>query len=115
MPKELVMYTRSFGCPYVSVAKRVLQQREVPYREVLIDKDREARQRVLDWTGYLSVPTLIVSDNGDNLPVNEPAPLPQGASPRGIDRGAMITEPSSEQLTAWLQKHDLIDSLAAAT
>lgn len=107
MTKELVMYTRTIGCPYVSVARRVLQQQNISYREVFIDQDRQARDRVLQWTGFLSVPTLIVTANGDDLPLEEPAPLPAGTSPRGIDRGAMITEPSTEQFMAWLQKHEL--------
>ena len=107
MSKELVMYTRTIGCPYVSVARRVLQQQNVPYREIFIDQDRDARDRVLRWTGFLSVPTLIVTHNGDDLPLEEPDPLPVGSSPRGIDRGAMITEPSAEQFMAWLQKHGL--------
>lgn len=108
MAKELVMYTRTFGCPYVSVAKRVLNQYDVAWREVYLDRDKEARERVLAWTGFLSVPTLVVTENGDDLPAEEPAPLPPGTSPRGIDRGDMITEPSAEQLTAWLQKHEFI-------
>jgi glutaredoxin len=108
MTKELVMYTRTIGCPYVSVARRVLQQQNIPYREIYIDQDRDARDRVLRWTGFLSVPTLIVTQNGDDLPLEEPAPLPTGSSPRGIDRGAMITEPSAEQFMAWLQKHGLV-------
>lgn len=102
------MYSRSSGCPYVTLAKAVLRDYAVPYREIFIDRDHEARQRVLVWTGFLSVPTLVVSHNGDALPLSEPAPLPRGASPRGIDRGAMITEPSLPQLTAWLQKHGFI-------
>lgn len=108
MPTELVMYSRTYGCPYITTAKRILQQEDVAYREIFIDKDAQARARVLEWTGFLSVPTLIVAHEGDNLPLDEPAPLPQGASPRGIDRGAMITEPSAEELRAWLQKHELI-------
>ncbi|MBZ0300722.1 MAG: glutaredoxin family protein [Anaerolineae bacterium] len=108
MHTELVMYSRTYGCPYITTAKRILQQEDVPYREVFIDKDSEARARVLKWTGFLSVPTLIVAHQGDILPLDEPAPLPQGTSPRGIDRGAMITEPSAEELRDWLQKYDFI-------
>lgn len=102
---ELVMYTRTYGCPYVTLAKRILQQENVPYREIFIDKDTQAREQLLTWTGFLSVPTLVVSANGNGLPIEEPVPLPAGASPRGIDRGAMITEPSSDELLAWLRKH----------
>ncbi len=108
MTKELVMYTRTYGCPYVTTAKRILQQENVRYREIFIDKDSQARDRVLRWTGFLSVPTLVISENGDGLPIEEPAPLAYGTSPRGIDRGTMITEPSSDEFVAWLRKHGLI-------
>ncbi|MEM9953402.1 MAG: glutaredoxin family protein [Chloroflexota bacterium] len=106
--KELVMYSRTFGCPYVSIAKRVLEQYNVPYREIMIDKDADAKQRVLDWTGFLSVPTMVIANQGDDLPYTDVTPLEQGKSPRGIDRGPMLTEASTEQVEAWLRKHDLI-------
>lgn len=108
MPKELVMYTRSAGCPYVTLAKRVLSDYALSYREIFIDKDPDAKQRILEWTGFLAVPTLVVSDNGDGLPSEVPSPLPKGSSPRGIDRGDMITEPSLQQLVAWLEKHQFV-------
>ena len=114
MEKELVMYTRTYGCPYVSTAKRVLSQHEVPYREIFIDRDKEARDRVLAWTGFLSVPTLVVTANGHDLPIHDPAPLPKGASPRGIDRGDMITEAGAEALMAWLQKHEFIAAVQSS-
>lgn len=110
MRTELVMYSRQLGCPYITVAKRVLDDYGVPYREILIDRDDTARQRVLAWTGFLSVPTLVVAPAGSDLPYREPSPLPRGASPRGIHRGAMITEPSAEQLADWLAEHGFISS-----
>ncbi|MCU0498498.1 MAG: glutaredoxin family protein [Anaerolineae bacterium] len=106
--KSLVMYTRTAGCPYVSVAKRVLEDYQVPYQEVFIDLDDAAKQRLLDWVGFLSVPTLIVAPIGEVLPYEAPAYLPKGDSPRGIDRGSMITEASHEQLLQWLIKHGFL-------
>lgn len=108
MTKELIMYSRTTGCPFVSLAKRVLNDYAVPYREVYIDKDSQARDRVLDWTGFLSVPTLVIAQEGDIMPIDTPSPLRAGESPRGIDRGAMITEPNIPQLTAWLTGHGFI-------
>ena len=106
--KELVMYSRSFGCPYVTIAKRVLHEYRVPYREIMIDKDELAKDRVLDWTGFLSVPTMIVANVGDDMPHTDFSPLTKGQSPRGIDRGPMLTEASTEQVEAWLRKHGFI-------
>ncbi|MEL6150399.1 MAG: glutaredoxin family protein [Chloroflexota bacterium] len=110
MEKELVMYTRTLGCPFVTIAKRVLGEHNVPYREILIDRDPLARNRVKTWTGFLSVPTLVVTEPGGILPIEEPAPLEKGTSPQGIDRNYMITEPRDKQLLEWLQKHGFVES-----
>lgn len=107
--KELVMYSRSYGCPFVTIAKRVLQDYEIPYRELFIDKDDVAKERVLAWTGFLSVPTLVIANVGEDLPYTGFEPLPKGASPRGIDRGPILTEGSTEEVTDWLEKHGFIE------
>ena len=113
MNNELVMYSRSSSCPFVSLAKRVLEDYQVTYREIHIDRDGDARQRVLDWTGFLSVPTLVVARTGEDLPYETQTPLPPGTSPRGIDRGTMITEPGIDEFTHWLQRHGFIEEIAA--
>lgn len=115
MQKELVMYSRTTGCPFVGLAKRVLQNHNVAYREIFIDTEDAARERVLNWTGFLSVPTLIVAEIGQDLPYAPPTALETGTSPRGIDRGAMITEPGMDQLTAWLHKHGFIEQEVHST
>lgn len=102
------MYTRTAGCPFVSIAKKVLAEHSVPYREIFIDLDPAALERLLDWVGFLSVPTLVVAEAGQDLPSVEPAYLEKGQSPRGIDRGVMLTEPNAAQLKAWLARHTFI-------
>lgn len=106
--KELIMYSRTFGCPYITTARRILEAHVVPYREIFIDRDEQAKTRVLAWTGFLSVPTLVVAASGSLLPYTEVAFLPQGNSPRGIDRGPMLTEGNSEEVERWLRKHSFI-------
>jgi len=113
-PAEIVMYSRTFGCPFVSVAKRVFADFALGYREIMIDKDPEAKARVLAWTGFQSVPTLVIAALGSDRPIEEPAPLPRGASPRGIDRGYMLTEPGRAELIAWLVRHGFITPADAA-
>jgi glutaredoxin len=105
---EIVVYSRTTSCPFVTLAKRVFADYALPYREIYIDKDMEARQRVLDWTGFLAVPTIIVAWTGDATPISEPDYLERGQSPRGIDRGHMITEPNIEELKNWLMKHGFV-------
>lgn len=108
MVKEIVVYSRTFGCPYVSSAKQVLHRFNLSYREILINQVPKARRRVVEWTGFESVPTIIAALRGQDLPYEPPAPLPAGASPRGINRGSMITEPSAAQLEEWLRQHAFI-------
>ena len=110
---ELIMYARSSSCPFVSLAKRVLDDYHVSYREIHIDKDPTARQRVLDWTGFLSVPTLVVARSGEDLPYEPQAPLDAGSSPRGVDRGTMITEPSADDFARWLLRHGFISEVVS--
>lgn len=106
--KKLVMYSRSMPCPYVFIALNVLEEFDVPYEEVLIDQDEVALENVLHWTGFLSVPTLLVAEEGSVLPETPPDPLPKGHSPKGIHRGSMITEPNRYQLVQWLAEHGFI-------
>lgn len=108
MPYELVMYVRTIGCPFVNLARGVLRSERVPYREINIDRVGAAKTWLLDQVGYLSVPTLVVAEEGTRIPYIPPSALPPNTSPRGIDRGTLITEPSAEQLTAWLHKHHFL-------
>ena len=110
MAKQLVMYSRTTGCPFITVAKRVLDDHALSYLEIFIDKDMEARRWVQEWTGFLSVPTLVVAEAGDVLPYQMPTPLAPGMSPRGINRGTMITEANIEQLETWLIQHGFVNS-----
>ncbi|HEX3050035.1 MAG TPA: glutaredoxin family protein [Aggregatilineaceae bacterium] len=105
MEYELVMYSRTSPCPYIRSAKRVLDRENIPYREIYIDQDPVAKQRVLDWTGFQSVPTIILALPGEDLPFEPPSPLSDSESPKGVDRGSMITEPGEWQFEKWLRKH----------
>lgn len=108
MEYEIVMYSRFSPCPYVRSAKRVLDREGIPYREIFIDEDPAAEQRVIEWTGFQSVPTIILARPGEIVPYEEPKPLAPGASPRGINRGTMITEPGEIQLENWLAEHGFL-------
>ena len=108
---ELIMYARTTPCPFVTLAKRVLEAQSVPYREVFIDRDQALEDRVVNWTGFLSVPTLVVAFPGEDIPYTEQSPLEKGASPRGVDRGPMLTEPSEEQLIDWLRRYGFVTEI----
>ena len=57
------MYT-SDRCPYCVRAKRLLDQKGVRYDEIYIAfDDFEARQRIHEITGRLTVPQIIIDGN----------------------------------------------------
>ena len=93
MDYELVMYSRTRACPYVRAAKRVSGARERPLPRNLHRRRLRSRARVEEWTGFRSVPTIIVANPGEDHPFQPPTPLNPGESPKGVDRGSMITEP----------------------
>jgi glutaredoxin len=109
MPKHLVLYSRTNPCPYLSIAYEVLKKHQVAYTEILIDRDPVALDNVLRWTGFLSIPTLVVAEEDSVLPYQQPAFLARGTSPRGINRGSMITEPNKYELEMWLFEHEFIE------
>ena len=98
------------GLPIYYCSQAGLDDYALSYHEIFIDKDMEARKRVLEWTGFLSVPTLVVAEAGEVLPYQVPPPLTPGSSPRGINRGSMITEGNIEQLEVWLTQNGFINS-----
>lgn len=103
------MYSRTTPCPFLSIARQVLGQQKVPYRELFIDRNPEYERRVVEWTGFKSIPTLIVARPGEEVPYEKPASLKPGESPRGINRGSMLTEASEDELIAWLRQHGFVD------
>lgn len=108
MEKELVMYGRRFACGDQSNAMWFLEANAIPYRFVDIGADKEAADRLIQWTGFKSVPTMVIARPGDIVPVEEPAPLAPEHSARGVDRHTVITEPSNSQLEDFLKKHRLM-------
>lgn len=107
MSKRLVMYMSPW-CSGSADSQRALNEWQVPVTTVNMKEDRDAAARVKRWVGFESSPTLLIAE-GDSLePYEAPAPLAAGKSPRGIDRGSMLTEPTRPQLRAWLVGHGLL-------
>jgi glutaredoxin len=106
--KALIMYSRTIPCPDCERARHLLQSLSVPYQEVMIDQDAAAHGMVENLTGFDSVPTLVVTRPGEALPFPAPRPLEPGRSPRGVDRGTVITEPDMVSLEKWLQGHGFV-------
>ncbi len=108
MEKELVVYGRTAFCPDLARSLGFLSNNNIPYRMIKIDEDQRAAELVERWVGHRSVPTIVVTRKGEVHPIEPPAPLPQGRSVRSFDRGTLITEPSNEALSVFLQRHGLL-------
>ena len=104
---RLVVYGRSSFCPDMMRWQQWLRRHPTEHLAFDIDSDREARAKVVEWTGHMSVPTLVVAADDGLDPIEEPTPLPPGRGPRGIDRGTMLTEPNPGQVEALLDRHGI--------
>ncbi len=109
MEKEIVMYVRNSYCPSVALARDLLGRYEVPYREISIDTDLDMAARVKEWTHHYSVPTLIIANQGADIPYEEFLARPTHRTIKGYDRGPIITEPNNQELENWLHKHGFLD------
>jgi glutaredoxin len=109
MSKSVILYMSSW-CYQSRDLQRALGEWGVPYRSVNIKEDRRAAARLREWVGFESTPTVVIAEGSESWePYEAPMPLPAGSSPRGVDRGSMLTEASREQLREWLVKHGLLE------
>ena len=56
---ELVVYT-AFWCPDCRVAKRFLQQHNIPFKEIDIETTPGAADEVVKQTGTRSIPQFVI-------------------------------------------------------
>lgn len=109
MEKEIVMYVRGIYCSGVALARDLFTRYNVPYREINIDADPDMAARVKEWTHHYSVPTIIIANQGEDVPCTDFLPRPTHRTIKGYDRGPMITEPNNHDLENWLHKHGFLD------
>lgn len=107
MSRQVVVYMSPW-CSSSADTQRALNEWGVPATFVNIKEDRNAANRLRGWVGFESVPTVVLAEEGSVEPYEAPAALPIGSSPRGIDRGSIITEATRVQLRAWLVKQGLL-------
>jgi len=107
MAKHVVVYISPW-CYTSQDTQRALGEWNVPATFINIKEDRKAAARVKGWVGFESVPTVVIADGDGVEPFEPPAPLAAGSSPRGVDRGSLITEASRNQLRAWLVKQGIL-------
>jgi glutaredoxin 3 len=59
--KPVKIYTTE-TCPYCVRAKRLLQKKNVPYEEIDVSWDDQARMRLIQSTGRRTVPQIFIGD-----------------------------------------------------
>ena len=109
MAKEIVMYVRGTYCPTVALARDLLKRYNISHREINISEDPAMADRVREWTNFLSVPTLIIANPGQDVPYTDFLPRPTDRSLKGYNRGPMLTEPNNKDLEDWLYQHGFLD------
>jgi glutaredoxin 3 len=60
--KPVKIYTTQ-TCPYCVQAKRLLQKKNVPYQEIDVSWDDEARMQLMQTTGRRTVPQVFIGDS----------------------------------------------------
>lgn len=55
MANVATVYTTS-TCPYCTMMKNYLEEQNIPFKEVNVQFDREAGQRLVETTGQMGVP-----------------------------------------------------------
>lgn len=56
---EVKVYTTP-TCPWCQRAKQFLQKNNIPFQELNVAADRQARDEMVKKTGQLAVPTIVV-------------------------------------------------------
>lgn len=55
MSNQVTVYSTD-TCPYCTMMKNFLEQNDVPYKEVNVQQDQEAANRLVKETGQMGVP-----------------------------------------------------------
>jgi len=60
MNKALIYSTAT--CPYCVLAKRLLDEKKIPYTEIRVDLDDSERDKMISLTGRRTVPQVFIDD-----------------------------------------------------
>jgi glutaredoxin 3 len=62
--KSITLYTTD-ACPFCVRAKKLLQQRELEFREINLARDPDGRQELVEKTGMMTFPQILI--DGETL------------------------------------------------
>ena len=58
---KIVIYSADW-CSSCVTAKRFLEEKNIPYEEINIDRQGISRSRLIELTGRLAIPTIVVNE-----------------------------------------------------
>lgn len=61
--KKITVYSTN-TCPYCVMLKSWLRANEFDYKEVKVDQDRLAAQKMIEMSGQMGVPFTTIEENG---------------------------------------------------
>jgi glutaredoxin 3 len=60
MSNDIIIYSTQV-CPYCVAAKNLLKNKQLEYREIMVDKDPEERAIMIEKSGRTSVPQIFIN------------------------------------------------------
>ncbi len=60
--KKVVIYSTP-ACPYCKRAKDYLSRKGIPYTDINVAEDREKAKEMIQKSGQMGVPVIIIDDN----------------------------------------------------
>jgi glutaredoxin 3 len=59
--KSVKVYSADW-CPYCVRAKRLLEEKSVPFQEINVDKEPGAREAITKQTGHKTIPQIFIGE-----------------------------------------------------
>ena len=69
--KKVVIYSTP-TCPYCKRAKDYLSRKEIPYADINLAQDREKAKEMIDKSGQMGVPVIIIDDKDIVIGFDQP-------------------------------------------
>ncbi len=60
--KKIILYTTP-TCAFCPLVKKFLEEKGVEYEEIDVSEDEKARQEMIEKSGQMSVPVVIIGDD----------------------------------------------------
>ncbi|MEX0748723.1 MAG: glutaredoxin family protein [Candidatus Saccharimonadales bacterium] len=83
MAKDVTIYT-SNTCAYCHAAKEYFKQKDVTYTEINLDEQPEARQQLVELSGQMAVPVILITQEDGSREMTVGFDMPKLASALGV-------------------------------